>query len=164
MKIVEKEGNSIVKFDNPSVAIICYDEDQSGVISTIGVVKETNSLFSEGFSESLVMGMIEDNDGSLLERAMLLLKKEASFEITDVTKWSYLGEMHLSKISPDSIYLFSVNVSGSTPQVSSEDEKTTAFSMIPAQDIMKIGDAVLLASFFKLFMNVYSRDFKPVTI
>jgi 8-oxo-dGTP pyrophosphatase MutT (NUDIX family) len=169
MKIVEKDGHEVVKFENPGVAVICYEIDQSGVLSTIGIVKETNPLFETGYSENLIMGTVETEDNSLLERAMKELKEEAGLEITDSTKWFYLGELYTSKVSPDPIYLFSVNVSGITPQPPTGDstdkiEKIISFSMIPAQDILRIGDSILLASFFKLFMKIYNRELKPVNI
>jgi len=166
MKIVEKDGHEVVKFDNPGVGVICYEIDQNGVISTIGIVKETNTLFDDGFSENIVMGTVEAEDTSMLERAMKELKEEAGLEVTDSSKWSYLGDLYTSKISPDPIYLFAVNVSGMTPQppVGDGEEKIISFSMIPSQDILKIGDSILLASFFKLFMKIYSKELKPVTI
>lgn len=166
MKIVEKDGHEVVKFDNPGVGVICYEIDQNGVISTIGIVKETNAHFDSGFSENIVMGTVEVEDTSMLERAMKELKEEAGLEVTDSSKWSYLGDLYTSKVSPDPIYLFAVNVSGMTPQPPAGDgeEKIISFSMIPSQDILKIGDSILLASFFKLFMKIYSKELKPVTI
>lgn len=166
MKIIEKDGTSIVKFDKPAVGIICYDLDQNSVLNNIGVVKETNALFDKGYTENLIMGGVETEDSSLLERAAKELKEEAGLEVADVTKWGYLGEIYTSKISPDPIYLFSVNVTGLTPQPPTGDgqEELISFSMIPVQDAIAIGDSVLTSAFFKLFMTIYSKELKPITI
>jgi 8-oxo-dGTP pyrophosphatase MutT (NUDIX family) len=165
MKIVEKEGIQVVKFDNPAVGVICYEMDQSGVISTIGIVKEKNPHFDSGYSESIIMGTVESSDNSMLERAMKELKEEAGLEVVESTKWAYLGELNTSKISPDPIYLFAVNVSGLTPQTPSGDgeEKILTFSMVPTKDLVS-KDTVVLSSFFKLFLKVYSKELNPPVI
>lgn len=162
MKIIEQEGIQVVKFDNPAVGVICYEMDQNGVISTIGIVKEKNPHFDSGYSESIIMGTVENNDSSMLERAMKELKEEAGLEVLESTKWSYLGELLTSKISPDPIYLFAVNVSGMTPQVPSGDgeENIISFSMVPAKDL-NTKDSVVLSSFFKLFLKIYNKELKP---
>lgn len=166
MKISEKDGYSVVRFDKPAVAVICYEKDSNDILSSIGVVKELNPHFEKGYTENLVMGGVEEEDSSLLSRAMIELKEEAGLEIKDSKKWSYLGEINTSKISPDPIYLFAVNASGYQPQVpkGDKDEKIISFSMKPVQEALLDADAVTISAFFKLFMDMYKQDLKTLTV
>jgi hypothetical protein len=163
MKIVEKDGKSVVKFEKPAVAVICYEKDQEGVISSVGIVKENNSFFKNGYSENLIMGAIEEEDTSLLHRAMIELKEKSGLQIDDHTKWAFLGEILTSKISPDPIYLFSVEITGQIPQPLTGENKAQ-FNLSPVQSVIQNGDAVTISAFFRLFMKIYKKDFNPSTI
>jgi len=166
MEIIEKDDLRAVKFDKPGVAVISYTLDESGVINAIGVVKETNSLFEKGYTENLVMGGVETDDTSLLQRAAKELKEEGGLEVADVKKWSYLGDIFISKMCLDPVHLFSVDVSGLTPQVPQGDghEKIISFSLMPVQDALKIGDSILVSAFFKLFLKIYKKELTPLAI
>lgn len=164
MEIQEIEGVKAVKFAKACVAVITYTLDAQSVIQEIGIVKEKNPHFDSGFSQNVVMGTVEPEDTSLLQRAMIELKEEAGIEVTDSLKWSYLDEIYTSKVSPDPIYVFAVNVSEATLQTPKGDntgeEEIISFELLPVQDALKIADSVLLASFFKLFMTLYQKEIK----
>lgn len=164
MNIVEKEGHKIVKFDKSCIGIIAYELNSEGVLSSVGVVKETNPLFDKGYTENLIMGTVETADATLIERAMKELKEEGGIELTDLSKWLFMGEIYTSKVSPDPIYLFAVNVTDITPQPPAGDgkEKIVSFSMRPIQSILEIGDSILISAFFKLFMRIYSKELNPI--
>jgi 8-oxo-dGTP pyrophosphatase MutT (NUDIX family) len=166
MKIIEKDDCQIVKFDKPAIGVISYELDDNGVITSVGIVKESNPLFETGYTENIIMGGVEPDDTSLLYRAALELKEEAGIVVKDGNKWHYLGEVFTSKISPDSIHLFSVDVTGVPKEEPQGDGKENIldFSMRPVQDALDIGDSILISAFFKLFMKIYSKDFKPVNL
>ena len=153
-----------MKFEKACVAVITYTQDAQGVIQEIGIVKEKNPHFESGFSQNIVMGTVEPEDSSLLQRAMIELKEEAGIEVTDSLKWNYLDEIFTSKVSPDPIYVFAVNVSEAklTPPKGDKtgEEEIYSFTLMPVQDALKIADSVLLASFFKLFMTLYQKEIK----
>lgn len=161
MKIVEKDGYKAVRFPNSGVAVIAYTLE-NGILAEIGIVKEKNPHFEGGFSENIVMGTVENDDTSLLKRAAIELKEEAGLEVGDTSKWKYLGEIYASKISPDAIHVFSVDVSGMTPGKPEGDGREVIFdfTLLPIQKALEIRDSILISAFFKLFMNVYSKDFK----
>jgi|688.fasta_scaffold165048_5 8-oxo-dGTP pyrophosphatase MutT (NUDIX family) len=164
MEIQEKDGIEVVRFPKACVAVIVYTLDANGVIKEIGVVKEKNPHFQEGFTENVIMGTVEAEDTSLLERAMIELKEEAGVEILDSLKWSFLGEIYTSKISPDPIYMFSVNATGASISSPTGDgtgtEKILSFELLPASEALKKGDSVMLSAFFKLFMQIYQKEIK----
>jgi 8-oxo-dGTP pyrophosphatase MutT (NUDIX family) len=162
MKIAEQEGYKVVRFDNPGVAVIAYNFDDNGVLSEIGIVKEKNPHFEGGFTENIVLGTVENDDTSLLKRAALKLKEEGGVEVADISKWSYLGEVYCSKVSPDPLHLFAVDVTGAKMEKPTGDGKEVIFSfeMTPIPKALELKDSILLASFFKLFMQIYKKDFK----
>lgn len=163
MNIKEIEGYKAVKFENPAVAVITYTLDND-VITHIGIVKEKNPHFAEGYSENLIMGGVEQNDTSLLQRAMIEMKEEAGIEVTDSLKWSYLGETYSTKLSPDPIYMFAVNVSDqklSKPKgEEGSNEKIISFVLKPVDEAMLSNDSLLQTAFFKLFMKIYQKQIK----
>jgi 8-oxo-dGTP pyrophosphatase MutT (NUDIX family) len=161
MEIVIKENFKALRFPNPGVAVICYTMDQNRVLSEIGVVKEKNPHFPGSYCENLIMGTVESSDTSLLQRAMIELKEEGGLEIEDSNKWLFLGEIYASKLSPDPIYIFAVDVTGKTPETPLGDgrEVIYSFTLTPIQKALEIGDSILISSFFKLFMKVYQKDF-----
>jgi 8-oxo-dGTP pyrophosphatase MutT (NUDIX family) len=163
MNIIDKDGIKAVKYPNPAVAVIAYTVDPNGVLNEIGLVKEKNPHFDSGYSESIIMGAVEKDDSSLLQRAASELKEEGGIELSDTSKWFYLGEVYMTKMSPDPIHLFAADVSGITPQHPNGDGKEDiySFSLKPVQQGLEIKDSLLYTAFFKLFMQIYKKDFKP---
>ena len=164
MELKEKDGIQAVHFEKACVCVLAYTLDAQGVIESIGIVKEKNPHFESGFSENLIMGTVETDDTSLLQRAMIELKEEGGIEVTTSTKWLYLGEIYTSKVSPDPVYLFAVNVTGEnleTPKGDkSGEEEIISFSLLPVQEALANNDSILLSSFFKLFMQIYQKEIK----
>jgi 8-oxo-dGTP pyrophosphatase MutT (NUDIX family) len=166
MEIKEIDGIESVRFSQACVAVIAYTLDVNGVISEIGIVKEKNPHFEEGYSENIIMGAVESEDTSLLQRAMIELKEEGGAEVLDSLKWSFLGEVYTSKISPDPIYMFAVNLSSIVLEKPKgeigSDEKILSFTMMPVQEALSKADSVLLSAFFKLFMQIYQKEIKSI--
>jgi 8-oxo-dGTP pyrophosphatase MutT (NUDIX family) len=162
MEIKELEGFKAVRFDEACVAVIAYTLDANGMIQNIGIVKEKNPHFESGYSENIVMGAVEKEDTSLLQRAMIELKEEAGIELNDSLKWKYIGEIYTTKISPDPIYLFSVNATNVEREQPKGDnggiEQIISFSFIPPNEALKMSDSIVLSAFFKLFMQLYQKD------
>jgi len=161
MEVREIEGYKAVRSANANIAVITYTLSND-IISEIGIVREKNPHFSAGFCENLISGIVTDDDASLLERAMTELKTVTGLAVKDSLKWCYLGEIYHSKISPDPIYIFSVNVTGCKLQKLTSDT-VLSFTLVPVNDALKIQDSILQTSFFKLFMKLYQKEIKDTT-
>jgi len=164
MEIIEKDGIKAIKFNSAAIAVLPYTVDQNGVLREIGIVKEKNPHFPLGYSENIIMGTVENSDTSLLKRAMIELNEEGGLDVGEdkVERWSFLGDINTTKISPDPIYVFAVNVSSITPQAQTQDkdEELYSFSLKPVKDALEFGDTLLVSSFFKLFLQIYNKDLK----
>lgn len=167
MNIKEIDGIKAVRFSKACVAVIAYTLDENGVINEIGIVKEKNPHFEQGFSQNVIMGTVESDDTSLLQRAMIELKEEGGAEVLDSLKWSFLGELYTSKISPDLIYMFAVNLTGTSLEKPKGDpgtsEKILSFTMTPVQQALDSSDSITMSIFFKLFMQIYQKEIKSQT-
>ena len=114
---------------------------ENGIITKLGTRKDGNIISCE---------LNVDEDTSLLLRAMILLKEEVGAEINDSTSWIYLDSLKTD--SKSNFYVFGVKI----PTDMEHDSKN--FSMIDAKEAVNFRDSILIASFFKLFMNIYKKE------
>jgi 8-oxo-dGTP pyrophosphatase MutT (NUDIX family) len=161
-EIVTKDGFHAIKNKNSSVAVLLYTLDENELLDKIGVIIEKNPHFPEGSYTGMVMGTVESDDPSLLSRAKQEVLEEAGFEVSDKTRWDFLGEIYTSKIFPESIYCYCVDItglSGSTPKGDgSSAEQGIQFVLLPLNKATKIPDSILQSSFFKLFSKLYKNQ------
>lgn len=160
--IVDIDGFYAIKNQHSVVAVIVYSLDEQGVLEKIGVVEEKNPHFQDGKYKGPVMGGVEIEDKSLLHRAKLETLQEAGYDVQEPERWSFIGELHNSKIFPEPIYCYSVDVTGikgETPKGDgSEQEAEISFEMIPLSEAFQINDAVLQTCFFKLVMKLNKQE------
>jgi 8-oxo-dGTP pyrophosphatase MutT (NUDIX family) len=158
-----KEDIEVEISQNPAVAVITYSLDDSGVLDKVGIVTEKNPLFPGGVYQSVVVGTLEEDDESMLERAMQETQEEAGYVIEDSSRWSYLGEIYTSKQFRVPLYCYCVDVTGidNDPPTGdgSEEEKGIQFSMESLDKVRIIPDALLQSLFMKLFFKLYQNFF-----
>lgn len=89
------------------------------------------------------------------------LKEEAGYEVSDISRWYYLGAINTAKYIDQEQPCFGVDVSGLIRQHpegdGSIDEKIAKFSMIPVAEAIKSPDCYISFCFlrlFKFFMNI----------
>jgi 8-oxo-dGTP pyrophosphatase MutT (NUDIX family) len=153
--VINKDGYHAIKNNNSTVAVIIYTLDDNELLDKIGIVTENNPHFSEGTYVGLVTGKIESDDPSLLSRAKIETKEESGYLVSDNERWDFLGEVYTSKILPDSVYCYSVDVTGLEKEKTASD--TTKFNLVSLSKIEKIPDALLQTCFFKLFTKLYKQ-------
>ena len=167
MEVKTIDGFQAVRFDKSAVSVLTYTLDENNVISGIGIVKEKNPHFPEGFTENMIQGQIEQSDDSLLERAMKELYEEGGIKVEDSLKWCYLGDIRYSKISPDSMYMFAVNITGAKMEKPKGEPGTNetiySFEVRPVNEALLVKDSLLYSAFFQLFMKLYKKDIKEST-
>jgi hypothetical protein len=159
-QIVQKDGYNAIKY-KPGVAIIAYQVDSDQLLDKVGIVKEKNPFRVEGFHRGPIMGTIEKDDKSVLARAMQETLEEAGYE-TDSSRWMFLGELLTTKMDIVPIQCYAVDLTGlqgSKPMGDGSDhEKDISFEFVSLNEAYEIPDAVLQASFFRLFNSLYKKD------
>jgi 8-oxo-dGTP pyrophosphatase MutT (NUDIX family) len=161
-EIIVKDGLYAIKNSQSVVAVVVYSLDEEGLLNKIGVVTEDSPHFQSGKYTGLVMGRVEEGDSSLLQRAKAEAREESGYDVTEAERWDFLGEVYTSKIFPEPIYCYSVDVTGLEQGEITGDgsvhESTIQFNLIDLNEAQKINDSILQTCFFKLFMNLYKED------
>jgi 8-oxo-dGTP pyrophosphatase MutT (NUDIX family) len=165
--VVEIDGKVGIRSTVESVVILPFVTDDQGLPLMLGVLKEKNPFREGGYSVSLISGTSEDEDPDFLETAKRELKEESGFDVTDNSKWHFLGTVTASKMVDAEHPCFGVDVTGLEKGIAttdgSEDEKLSEFIFIPANDVVKAKDVFVPAIFLKLFkfvvgMDLYNRE------
>jgi 8-oxo-dGTP pyrophosphatase MutT (NUDIX family) len=161
-EIISKDDFYAIKNSSSVVAIIVYTLDEEGLLDKIGVVTESNPHFQSGTYTGLVMGKVEYEDSSLLQRAKIETREESGYDVSEAERWDFIGELYTSKIFPEPIYCYSVNVTdleqGEIKGDGSVQESTIKFNLIDLSSAKLINDSVLQSCFFKLFTELYKED------
>ena len=161
-EIISKDDFYAIKNSHSVVAVVVYTLDEEGLLDKIGVVTEDNPHFQSGTYTGLVMGKIEEEDSSLLQRAKIETREESGYDVNDPERWNFLGEIYTSKIFPDPIYCYSVNVTGVNQGEirgdGSVEESTIKFELIGLNEAKKVNDSILQTCFFKLFTDLYTQE------
>jgi 8-oxo-dGTP pyrophosphatase MutT (NUDIX family) len=160
MQTAAVTDNSISLQDS-GVAVILYSLDAEGLLEKIGVVTEKNDKFPGGVYRSIVTGAIEEDDESLLQRAVAEVFEETGYQVDETARWKFLGEMYTSKFFSNPLYCYSLDVTSSrnTPPKGdgSESERGIEFEMLSLDQVKRIPDALLQAMFMKLFVELYKN-------
>lgn len=165
--VIEREGMVGILPIRDSVIILPYLTDDSKLPVSVGVLNEKNTLRDGGFSITVVSGRSDEDDSSFLETAKRELKEETGFDVTDNSKWFFLGSVTSSKLVDCEHPCFAVDLTGikggEAKTDGSDSEKKSEFIFIPSNDIVKTKDVFIPALFLKLFkyvvgMDIYNRD------
>ena len=145
-----------------NVVVMPFTSDADGLPLTIGVLREPNPFREDGVNISLVTGCTDDEDGDLLSTAKRELNEETGLNVTDNSKWYYLGSVTSSKFVDHEQPCFAVDVTGverEEPKTDgSEQEKNSEFLFIIANDAVKAKDIFIPGLFLKLFKYVLGID------
>lgn len=165
--VIEIDGKVGVRSTVESVIILPFITDDQGLPLMLGVLKERNPFREGGYSVTLISGTSEDEDPDFLATAKRELKEESGFDVSDSSKWAFLGTVTASKMVDAEHPCFAVDVTGvergEATTDGSEQEKLSEFIFIPANDVVKAKDVFVPALFLKLFkfvvgMDLYNRD------
>lgn len=160
--VVTKDGFHAIKNKNSVVAVLLYTLDENELLDKIGVVIEKNPHFPEGTYTGMIMGNVESDDPSLLSRAKQEALEEAGYDVSDKTRWDFLGEIYTSKLFPESIYCYAADITGlegSKPKGDgSRNEEGIKFSLLSLNKARKVPDSILQSCFFRLFSKLYKNQ------
>ena len=161
-EIIDKDEIYAIRNSHSVVAVVVYTVDDQEMLDKIGVVTESNPHFQSGNYTGLVMGKVEEQDSSLLQRAKIETREESGYDVKESERWNFLGEIYTSKIFPEPIYCYSVDVTGldQGPILGdgSEAESDIQFNLLPLSEVTKINDSILQTCFFKLFTNLHRQE------
>lgn len=167
-QVVDVEGIVGLKNKEMSVAVMPYRVNEMGVITEIGLLKELNYFREGDYAQTLITGTIEYEDDSLLYTAKRELLEEGGFELPedDNARWLFLGPVYLYKTSDQMIPVFAVDVTGIEQKAAegdgSEKENKSKLEMVEVGNGIASTEALVLASFLKLFNYMYAKTLNYV--
>lgn len=162
MEIVTKDGFQAIKTGRSAVAVLLYTLDENDLLDKVGIVTEKNPFFSDGAYTGLILGTVEHEDPSLIYRAKKEALEEAGYDISDNSRWDFMGELYTSKMFPSALVCYSADVTGLKGEKpkgdGSEQEDGIKFNLVSLAKARKIQDSVLQSCLFNLFMKLYKTE------
>lgn len=161
IRITEIDGAVYIKQINPSVIILPYIQDDSGMPLSIGVISEISKSKPTGISKTLITGSPNDDDDNILRTAIRELREESGFNVESVDRWKFLGNVYTSKIISNPNPCFSVDVTGleSDNKITdgSQDEIDSSFEMMSVSEALSLEDSLVSTLFIKHFKNIINK-------
>jgi len=148
-----------------SVAILPYTVNESGIVETIGILKEWNPLRPDGYAHTLVTGTIEDSDEDAYTTAVRELSEETGISMTadNPDKWIFLGNFHDAKDTDRTMPTFAVDATGvniGQPAPQNDTEAASTFEFHDVNEVIATSkETLVLAAFLRLFNLMYNKSF-----
>ena len=137
------------------VAILAFQRDENGLPKMLGVLREFNPLRTDNFSTTVVTGKSEGEDPDILSTAMREFKEETGYDIPDLDRWYYLGQLTGSKLVKQEHPCFAVDISGLEIDEKEGDEENSKFKLMPVKDALNGDDCYVLSLFMKIFLYIF---------
>jgi hypothetical protein len=166
--VVEVKGQTGIKTNKMSVAVLPYRVDSNSMISEIGLLNELNYFREGNFCQTLITGTIDYEDDSLLLTAIRELKEEGGFELSesDNDRWIFLGPIYPYKNSDQMIPVFAVDVTGLEQKDhvgdGTDKEELSKLEMVSVGNGIASDESLVLSSFVRLFNFMYAKTMDHV--
>jgi hypothetical protein len=139
------------------IAVLTYTISSKGLLDKIGVVYDHNYVEDKDYF-TLINGYISSDDNTDLVCANRLMFEVIGSNLTQGTKWSYLGSIYCSLSSDSPIKLYAADITDIEikEEESVEDKKErNMFKMLDASKVLQTDDMILLAGYNRLFQNFF---------
>jgi hypothetical protein len=133
------------------VCVLPYTLDEGGLLDKIGVLEVWNS-HERRSSLTLLKNYLSEDDGTNLVGANRVFYEVSGINITEASKWMYLGSLSISTYSDSPLRVYAVNISDvDFDDVVMDEENKRRFKMINAREVAQSDDLLFLGSFTRLF-------------
>lgn len=157
LDVIERGNRIGIQQKNPSVMILPYTTDESGNPKSLGLISEPNPLRDGGISLTIITGSPNIDDVDILETAKRELREESGYDVNDIERWDYLGNIKTSKIVINGNPAFGVDITGlergEKTGDGSKSEDNSKFSLVGLNDAINLDDALVSCLFLKIFQN-----------
>jgi hypothetical protein len=159
-KVIERDDHYYVQSKFDRVCIVPYTVSSDGLLSDIGVVETWNEEEKQK-SLTLVTGYLNQDDETNLVGANRVLYEITRNNLTDASKWMYLGSVYNSLTSDSPIKIYAVNVSDLDikEEVQNPDLKKN-FKLMESSRVVQSDDLLFLGAFTRLFNFFYTNSLK----
>lgn len=162
LNIVEKNGIEVVIPKKNSVVILPFITDENNLPKFLGVIEENNPFRFSGKLITLITGQHDDQDNDYFTTAKRELKEESGYEVNDIEKWTYLGNITTSKFVDQEQPCFAVNVTNVEKNEPEGDgsiqEELANFKILPISEAIAGTDCYISFCFLRLFKFTMNID------
>ena len=149
-----------IDYKKITIGVLPYSM-KDGIVDKVGLLNESNVFRDGGFSNTIITGTMEPSDKSLLDCSIRELCEESGYTIESPDSWNFLGAFSLSKGSNEINHVFAVDVTGSVMGKAKGDgskkEELSTFKMMDVVNVIQSNEALLLASYIRLFNFLYNK-------
>lgn len=148
--VIEFNNHYYIKSKKDKVCVLPYTID-NGLLDLIGAVKIWNSEEMED-SYTLISDYLSQDDGTDMVGANRILYDIIGSNITDASRWMYLGSLFNSLTSDSPIKVYCVNVSYMEIKEDILNIKNNkSFKFIKSSVVTQTDDLLFLGAFNRLF-------------
>ena len=138
IEIIENEGKTIIKENNPYIFIVPYIIDEIGNPESIGLM-----------SNNIICVKNIKDDIDILGSAKNGLMEKTGYNVNDTEKWDFLGNINSSPLLKTGNPAFCVNVTN----INNDSIEKSNFSMVPINDALNTDNSLIHCLFLKIFQN-----------
>lgn len=153
-RVIESNGKFYITHKIRSICVLPYDIS-NGIIDRIGVIS-IDKRVSTTLMYNMLTGPVTTDDDTDLVSANRILFNSTGINEPNANRWMYLGMIKLGMLDTEGTSLYAVNISGKpegTGLISNDG--IGRYALVKANDIISTDDAVLLASYLRLFQFFY---------
>lgn len=159
-KVIERDDHYYVQSKFDRVCIVPYSVSSDGLLSDIGVVETWNDEEKQK-SLTLVTGYLNQDDETNLVGANRVLYEVTGNNLTDASKWMFLGSVYNSLTSDSPIRIYAVNVTGmDIKEETQKPELQRKFKLMESSKVVQTDDLLFLGAFTRLFNFFYTNSLK----
>lgn len=154
------EEHLYIQSKKDRICILPYTISEDGLLDQMGVIEIWNEE-EEGASQTLVTDYLNEDDNTNLVGANRLLYEITGINLTDASKWMYLGSLFIHLYSDSPLRVYAADISGTSLQTGVvKEEERKHFKLIDSSLVAQSDDLLFLGAFTRLFNYFYVKALK----
>lgn len=161
-EVIEDKGHYYLRSKIDQICVLPYTISQDGLLDKIGIIEVWNDLEKKNI-QTLLRGYLNEDDGTNLVGANRLLYQISGSNITEASRWMFLGTVFNSLASDSPLRIYAVDVSGvevKGEQYVMNEEDRKRFRMMNSNQVAQSDDLLFLGAFTRLFNFFYTQSLK----
>lgn len=161
-EVIEDNGHYLLRNKIDQICVLPYTISSDGLLDKIGIIELWNESEKKNI-QTLLKGYLNEDDGTNLVAANRILYQISGTNISEASRWMFLGTVFNSLASESPLRIYAVDVSGVEVKgeeyiINGEDRKK--FKMMGSNQVAQSDDLLFLGAFTRLFNFFYTQSLK----
>jgi hypothetical protein len=161
-EVIEDNGHYYLRSKIDQICVLPYTISQDGLLDKIGIIENWNESEKKNI-QTLLKGYLSEDDGTNLVGANRILYQISGTNISEASRWMFLGTVFNSLTSESTLRIYAVDVSGveikGEEYVMNESDRKR-FRMMGSNQVAQSDDLLFLGAFMRLFNFFYTQSLK----